>query len=106
MAQDSTLPAHDFSDLSFEQGMAELEQLVAQLEAPNIGLEESVKLYERGQALQIYLSSILKNTEMRIEKIGQSALHTPAAGTPATATSKTVTAAENPAPDADESLLF
>ncbi|MCW8843886.1 MAG: exodeoxyribonuclease VII small subunit, partial [Rhodobacteraceae bacterium] len=38
--------------LSFEQAMAELEQVVGKLERGDVALEESIALYERGAALK------------------------------------------------------
>ncbi len=63
----------DIAGMSFEAGMAELESLVTRLEARDIGLEESLEAFERGHALQMHLNEKLKATELRIEKISNSA---------------------------------
>lgn len=55
--------------LSFEKALAELEQIVDRLEKGTVALEESIALYERGEALKAHCESLLKTAEQRIEKI-------------------------------------
>jgi exodeoxyribonuclease VII small subunit len=61
--------ANDISSLSFEKALAALEDIVARLEAGKVDLEESIKIYERGEALRKHCESKLKEAEARIEKI-------------------------------------
>jgi exodeoxyribonuclease VII small subunit len=61
--------ATDISALSFEKALAALEDIVARLEAGKVDLEESIKIYERGEALRKHCESKLKEAEARIEKI-------------------------------------
>jgi len=56
-------------ELSFEAAMKELEGIVARLEQGDVDLEESIALYERGQALKVHCESKLKAAEGRLEKI-------------------------------------
>ena len=49
--------------------MAELETIVGQLEQGQVPLEDSIKLYERGEALKKHCETLLKSAETRIEKI-------------------------------------
>jgi len=58
--------------LSFEAALKELEGIVARLEQGQVELEDSIALYERGQALQVHCESKLKAAEGRLEKIVQS----------------------------------
>jgi exodeoxyribonuclease VII small subunit len=58
--------------LSFEAALKELEGIVARLEQGQVDLEESIVLYERGQALKAHCESKLKLAEGRLEKIVQS----------------------------------
>ena len=44
--------AIDVSTLSFEQALKELEGIVARLEQGSVPLEESISIYERGDALR------------------------------------------------------
>jgi exodeoxyribonuclease VII small subunit len=59
----------DIATMPFEAALAELEQIVDQLEKGAVALDESIRLYERGEALKKRCDELLKNAEMRIEKI-------------------------------------
>ena len=56
-------------DLSFEAALAELEDIVSRLEQGEVDLEDSIALYERGQALKAHCEKKLKAAESRLEKI-------------------------------------
>jgi exodeoxyribonuclease VII small subunit len=56
-------------EMSFETALGELEQIVGRLESGQGGLEDSIKIYERGVALRQHCEAKLKNAESRIEKI-------------------------------------
>jgi exodeoxyribonuclease VII small subunit len=55
--------------LSFEAALKELETIVARLEQGEVDLEDSIALYERGQALKTHCDKKLKSAESRLEKI-------------------------------------
>jgi len=57
--------------MSFESAMRELEGIVTKLEQGEIDLEDSIALYERGQALKAHCEQKLKSAESRLEKIVQ-----------------------------------
>lgn len=59
----------DLSALPFEKAMAELETIVARLERGDVALEESIAIYERGEALKAHCETLLKKAEARIETI-------------------------------------
>ena len=59
----------EISSLSFEAALAELEQIVAKLESGQAPLQESIAIYERGEALKTHCEAQLKAAETRIEKI-------------------------------------
>ena len=59
----------DVSGYSFEKAVAELESIVARLERGDVALDESITIYERGEALKKHCESLLKRAEARIEKI-------------------------------------
>ena len=63
----------DIASLPFEAAIAELEQIVDRLEKGAVALEDSIQLYERGERLKAHCDKLLKNAEMRIEKIALSA---------------------------------
>jgi exodeoxyribonuclease VII small subunit len=55
--------------LSFEAALKELEDIVGRLEQGEVDLEDSIALYERGQALKAHCEKKLKAAEGRLEKI-------------------------------------
>ena len=55
--------------LTFEQAFKELEESVAKLESGELPLEESLELYERGQALAAYCAKMLDEAELKIEQV-------------------------------------
>jgi exodeoxyribonuclease VII small subunit len=59
----------DIKTLSFEKALALLEEIVAKLESGRVDLEESIKIYERGEALRKHCESKLAEAEARIDKI-------------------------------------
>ena len=59
----------DIASLSFETALAELEKIVDLLEKGQAPLEDSIRLYARGEALKKYCETLLKTAEARIEKI-------------------------------------
>ena len=60
---------NDIASLSFEDALAELEEIVQKLESGGAALEESIKLYERGAALKAHCEKTLKSAQEKIEKI-------------------------------------
>ncbi|HEY2034702.1 MAG TPA: exodeoxyribonuclease VII small subunit [Rhizomicrobium sp.] len=55
--------------LSFESALKELEDIVGRLEQGEVDLEDSIALYERGQALKAHCEKKLKAAEGRLEKV-------------------------------------
>ena len=60
---------NDISQLSFEQALVALEEVVQQLESGNVPLDQSITLYERGEALRKHCQARLDAAQARIEKI-------------------------------------
>ena len=56
---------------TFEESVAQLEQIVAAIESGQIGLEESLAKYEHGMALVKRCREILDKAEKRIEVLTQ-----------------------------------
>ena len=54
---------------SFEKNLQKLELIVEKLESGEIGLEESVRLYEEGMKIKKICDNKLKEIEMQIKKI-------------------------------------
>ena len=59
----------EIAGMSFEQALAELEQIVARLESGQAPLEDSIRMYERGAALKAHCEARLEAARLRVEKI-------------------------------------
>ena len=55
--------------LTYEEALAELEGIVSALEGEQNQLEESIKLFERGQALAERCSILLEAAELKVKKV-------------------------------------
>ncbi len=73
MSDDRRKPSKEISQLSFEDGMAALEEIVQKLEAGNLPLEDSITAYEYGNRLKKHLEDTLRSATLRVEKISLSA---------------------------------
>ena len=69
-------------ELSFEDALAELEQIVKTLEQGSAPLDESIALYQRGDRLKRHCEARLKAAQARIEQIAFGADGKPAGVTP------------------------
>lgn len=65
MAEGST----DISGLSFEDALRALEDVVRKLESGEVPLDQSIDLYERGEALRKHCQARLDAAQARIDKI-------------------------------------
>ena len=59
----------DIATMSFEDALAQLEQIVHKLEAGDVPLEDSIRIYERGAALKAHCAGKLKDAEAKVEMI-------------------------------------
>lgn len=59
----------ELTNLSYEAAYQELETLVARMESGDLPLEESVKLYERGQQLAAHCQALLEDAELKIKLV-------------------------------------
>lgn len=59
----------NINDMEFEEAMGELDRIVKNLEAGNVPLKESLRLYERGTLLKRHCDSILESAQLRINQI-------------------------------------
>ena len=57
------------ADMSFEEALRALEGVVRRLESGDVPLDESIDLYERGEALRKACQARLDAAQARIEKI-------------------------------------
>lgn len=69
----------DIAALSFEEALAELEQIVRGLEAGKVKLDEAVQAYERGAQLKRHCEAKLAEAKAKVERIVMSADGAPTA---------------------------
>lgn len=55
-------------ELGFEESLSELKRILSQLEDPDVGIDEALKLYESGVKL-------VKNCETKLEKVKQKIIY-------------------------------
>ncbi len=61
--------APKIAEMSFEQALQALQQVVRQLEDGEVPLDQSITLYERGEALRAHCQARLDAAQARIEAI-------------------------------------
>ena len=59
----------DIKAMSFEQALEALEKIVDDLERGDVPLDQSIRIYERGEALKAHCDRLLKAAEDKVEKI-------------------------------------
>ncbi|MFD1341615.1 exodeoxyribonuclease VII small subunit [Litorisediminicola beolgyonensis] len=69
-------------EMSFEEAMKALEQVVGQLERGDVPLEQSIALYERGAKLKAHCERKLKDAEEKVAAITLDANGAPKGTTP------------------------
>lgn len=61
--------AADIAAMSFEDALAELEQIVRRLEAGQVKLDEAIQCYERGAQLKQHCEQKLSEAQQRVDRI-------------------------------------
>jgi exodeoxyribonuclease VII small subunit len=62
-------------ELSYEEALVELEGIVESLEGEQSPLEDSMKLFERGQSLAAHCSALLESAQLKVQKlVGESVI--------------------------------
>jgi exodeoxyribonuclease VII small subunit len=62
-------PAADIAQMTFEDALRALEDVVRKLESGEVPLDDSISLYERGELLRKHCQARLDAAQARIEKI-------------------------------------
>lgn len=65
MSRDGADPAA----MSFEESLAELEKIVAQLERGDVPLADSIRIYKRGAQLKARCEAQLKDAQLEVDQI-------------------------------------
>ncbi|HJQ13454.1 MAG TPA: exodeoxyribonuclease VII small subunit [Anaerolineales bacterium] len=56
-------------ELTYEEALAELEEIVSALEGEQNQLDESIKLFERGQQLAAHCGVLLEAAELKVKQV-------------------------------------
>jgi exodeoxyribonuclease VII small subunit len=69
MPKSSNQKEKPIEELSYEEALAELEEIVSAMESEQNRLEESIKLFERGQALAARCGMLLEAAELKVKQV-------------------------------------
>jgi exodeoxyribonuclease VII small subunit len=64
-----TEPLPPIESLTYEQALAELETIVAELESEEHTLDDAIARFERGQALAKHCADLLDKAELKVRQI-------------------------------------
>jgi exodeoxyribonuclease VII small subunit len=56
-------------ELTYEEALSELEEIVSALEGEQNQLDESIRLFERGQALAARCGELLEAAELKVKQV-------------------------------------
>lgn len=69
MPKPSSKKERPIEELTYEEALAELEEIVSALEGEQNQLEESIKLFERGQTLAARCGELLEAAELKVKQV-------------------------------------
>ncbi len=69
MAKSSSKKEKPVEELTYEEALAELEEIVTVLESEQGQLEDTIKLFERGQALAARCGVLLEAAELNVKQV-------------------------------------
>ncbi|HLO32322.1 MAG TPA: exodeoxyribonuclease VII small subunit [Anaerolineales bacterium] len=69
MTKSSKKTEKAIEELTYEEALAELEEVVSTLEDEQNPLEEAIKLFERGQALAARCGVLLEAAELKVKQV-------------------------------------
>jgi exodeoxyribonuclease VII small subunit len=69
MPKSSSRKEKAVEELTYEEALAELEEIVALLEGEQSQLEDAIKLFERGQALASRCGVLLEAAELKVKQV-------------------------------------
>jgi exodeoxyribonuclease VII small subunit len=82
VTQPESISDAELAERPFDELVAELQRIVAALEAGSVGLEESIALYREGLRIHAACEERLRNAELTISELGRRAGATAPAGEP------------------------
>jgi exodeoxyribonuclease VII small subunit len=69
MPKSSSKKEKRVEELTYEEALAELEEIVALLEGEQSQLEDAIRLFERGQALASRCGVLLEAAELKVKQV-------------------------------------
>ena len=69
MPKSSSKKEKAVEEITYEEALAELEEVVSLLEGEQSQLEDAIKLFERGQALAARCSLLLEAAELKVKQV-------------------------------------
>lgn len=69
MSGEANIMPDNITEMSFEDALSTLEEIVKNLESGQVSLEQSIDIYTRGTHLRQHCDNKLKDATARIEKI-------------------------------------
>jgi exodeoxyribonuclease VII small subunit len=69
MPKPSSKKEKKVDDLTYEEALAELEEIVSLLEGEQSQLEDAIRLFERGQALAARCGVLLEAAELKVKQV-------------------------------------
>ena len=69
MPKSSSKKEKKVDDLTYEEALAELEEIVSLLEGEHSQLEDAIRLFERGQALAARCGVLLEAAELKVKQV-------------------------------------
>jgi exodeoxyribonuclease VII small subunit len=69
MPKPSSKKEKKVEDLTYEEALAELEEIVSLLEGEQSQLEDAIRLFERGQALAARCGVLLEAAELKVKQV-------------------------------------
>jgi exodeoxyribonuclease VII small subunit len=69
MPKSSSKKEKSVDDLTYEEALAELEEIVSLLEGEQGQLEDAIRLFERGQALAARCGVLLEAAELKVKQV-------------------------------------
>jgi len=69
MPKPSTKKEKTVEDLTYEEALVELEEIVSKLEDEQSQLENAIQLFERGQALAARCNVLLEAAELKVKQV-------------------------------------
>jgi exodeoxyribonuclease VII small subunit len=73
LSQQATISDAELAERPFDELVAELQRIVAALEAGSVGLEESIALYREGLRIHAACEERLRAAELTISELGRRA---------------------------------